>query len=253
VLSCSCPHLHAAATRPTEGGFTIVELIIGAVLLMLVLGGVGTVLLSTSQSSSNARSKQAAQARADHVISMLTDDLRSVIAPPRANPDTVATRDELKLYLSEAAPPIVVADVIEASPTRLVLRSTNVPGIGRIGCIEWRVAGGAIERRTFADWNACGGAPLTSEQVVTLLPGASTSVFSYRYQAPAPGSYCTSTLLPAAATANWDQRNRISMVKVNLQSFASDAAIAGTQLARSAILLGSRNTDQYQYALGWTE
>jgi Tfp pilus assembly protein PilV len=244
-----------------EQGFTLVELLVAALIGMVVIGVSVKMLLGGIQGSQQAGTNRRAQAEANRVLDELGTDLRSAAAPERLDVNDASTRSKLRLgVMAISASVHAYEDISQATSTSLAFRADAIAEPAgqnhKIECVQWRVQNGGefnlLVRRVWTSSAACPGSGTAMTRTVTKLYKTSNEpVFRYTVAQPvpnAPDPVCQPVTL--ASVPSPSQRTRIVGVQVNLRGVVRDSQVLGGLDTSGVIDVWSRLTGDYQYAIG---
>ena len=258
---------HVAPRR--EAAFTILELVIGMILLGLAIGVVGQVVIQAVGGGAGARAGAVSDGAVYRAASMLADDVAAANTEHRRDnllrdPTDLAgalQRNEVP-YSSDPARPgmrLDIDEVVRATPTELQIRADVDRAVG-VECVTWRAvtAGGFQLRRMVGP--ACGSASLSDRVLLEssnpAAAGIDTTPFAYRLvcsrrdcpNTGAPsGSECQPWIVENRAVRT-EQRRWVIGVDAKLGVVSEGAAAGGTGSMRIAIR--SRDTETYRRGLG---
>lgn len=259
-----------------EDGFTLIELMIGAVLTVIVVGAVVMAMasaLSSERSSSETRKTQAA---AGEALELLGDDLRTAVASKRVDTNLTAaeraalglvapvgTKEGLKQILeSTTSGGLQFRDVVLARPNELVFRSDvlSVAEDGADGgdteCVRWKhedVDGSLwMVRTVWKDEAACPGAAggagvLDRRELFPIHKDLAGTRFRFVIQTvtDVDARECVST--PTDGAIADADLNRIGAIDV---AFVAAGGGSSSEAARDVFGIRSRQTADYLYAIG---
>lgn len=170
------------SSRTRTEGFTLVELIVGILLLAIALTFIARPILDGLGGSSHADSAAVVEGEISNTAAKLRRDLAAAGAPDR-NPNDVRTVEQLHSDLmaapgtvtsddpARAGARIDVYDVLAATPTKLQFRADVDPAVGS-ECVTYDVSTGATLEitRTVTAGTTCGGAVLSKDDLVPRQP-----------------------------------------------------------------------------------
>ncbi|MCW2955555.1 MAG: hypothetical protein JWO69_424 [Thermoleophilia bacterium] len=256
--------------RVREHGFTLIEVIIALVLFGVVLAFISRPFMD----GVSGANKGTATAVAERVVGEATDrfrtDVQAALAPDR---DQQHIRDASKLqraltdgsFIATSDDPAAlgmrldVADIVDASPTRLVLRADVVndeisPGSE---CVTWEASLNTSPRfslqrtvRGGTSAAACSAGPIRSQEwLVRDVPRAAgvtyDNLFRYGVLQPAPG--CRVVVQPAAPAM---QRHRVVAIDMRLSAIIVRGGAASEASDRDLVAIRSHDSADYRRALG---
>jgi hypothetical protein len=235
-----------------ERAFTLVEIIVAAVIGLVVMAMVILILIQGRRSADQAIAGEDA-ARTTHVLSStLASDVRGARAPGRDDVD-----DPIQLGELIAAGDPSVADIVAAGPDELRL-VTRARATSAASCVWWRRdASGAITRAIYADLRCQGSATRTDRigtvphagQSATGQPGVD-ALFAYgvlRDGDPSTGDPDKCTVEQVAAPTSLGSIIAIG-ARVDLQ--ATRARDSRRQSSVDMTGIRSRDEPDYRAALG---
>ena len=252
--------------RENQQGFTLVELMIVVVLLLIVFGAATHFLLDILGYSNKSIQTGNAQHMAAESLDRIGNDLRSSISPDRSE-GGVAKREQLKTWMLWGTPTtgLDMRDIALATPTELWFRANVVPEatgvVPATECVGYSFdSNRRFVRSVYANWRTCPGTGTPTERLI-LIPAISQAeaavngeYFTYRLAhntnpnvQPLSPNDCNYETVASPSVA---QTNYIVGVNIDLRSLFSNGAAYGESKVRGAIDLRMRLTRDYQYALG---
>lgn len=179
-----------------ERGFTLIELLVAMVLMAVVLGIVGTALVSSISGSGSASAGALSDAAITRTVDRMADDIASAETADRAA-GLVRDQDGLNAALRQGTdlvssdPGLAVQrvvdleDVVEATPTRFRVKADVVGGAADgIECVTWEaITTGTAYEVVRTVQRACGGAQIDRRVMLranAAAAGVNPSPFSYR-------------------------------------------------------------------------
>lgn len=251
------------SARRHEAGFTLVELLIGAVIALIVISVTVSMVLDGVKGSQRSGASRRAQVEANRVLDELGVDLRSAAAPERLDVSEVSTRSRLRMGLmSISANNSAFEDIARSTPTMLAFRADAIAEPAgqarRVECVQWSVENAGeynrLMRRVWPTASPCPGANAAnamSRQVTRLYKTGTSPTFKYTVATPVPGApdpVCqpvTKNNVPTPA-----ERTRIVGVQVNLRGVVRDSRVTSSLDTSGTIDVWSRLTSDYQYSIG---
>jgi type II secretory pathway pseudopilin PulG len=245
----------------SEQGFTLIELVVGALIAMVVIGVSLNMLLDGVKGSQRAGSNRRAQVEASRVLDELGADLRSAAAPERLDVNEASTRSKLRAGLmSISSNSFAFEDIARATPTQLAFRADAIAEQAgqdhKVECVAWTVQSGTefnnLVRSVWSNSYSCPGTgPAMTRTVTRLYKTSAVPVFRYNLATPIAGAadpVCEPVLQNSVNSPS--QRTRITSVEVNLRGVVRDSkAVQGLDTS-GTIDVWSRLTADYQYAIG---
>lgn len=254
------------ASSSGESGFTLIELVVGMVLSLIVLGMLFAAVLDLFGSSERTGQRAKAQKAAVKASDTLTNDLRAARAPDRT-PRKFGSPDNLRRYIQQqtAGTGMDLHDIVEADSMWLRFYADVDADYPGSECVTWMMdaVDRSIDRHvarlpcgtranspsTGAEISATEVIPPTAKNAAAAAkPGAP---FRYRVLVPTATRYvCTTVSLPQSATLNGLRRDQVVAVDLDLRSFVSRAGARGDQRLVTSVSVASRQALEYRYALG---
>ena len=258
-------------SRGSERAFTLIELIVGMVLSLIVLGILFSVVLDSFQGADRSSARRKAQQSATKAADLLTADLRAAAANQR-DPRFYGSPDSLRhLILQEDdGDGMSVHDIVVATDSQLRFYSDVDSDTRGPECVTWEVVGGALQRSVHAldgtRYGGCGAGALAltriSETRVIPAPSSDAAVtpappFAYRMlrvqdpSNPDPGT--CQTVESGAGGIGPNQRlarDQVIAVHLDIQAFVTRRGTSGDQRQRTTVSIPSRQSVEYRYALG---
>ena len=262
--------------RADAGGFTLIELVIGMV-LMLVVGSVATrAVIDGYTREQHGSAVQVATVDSVALSEQLGNDLRSMsmreTSPVVRNYDLPQLRNVVlfgaglnDLRIAEPRRMQFVADVVGPEAFGAATGSAG-PGYGP-ECVTYAVAADGSMTRTLTAFDgvaSCSGTVLSSKQMLPPPPRVQrvgtqpAPEFLYRVRANPPAtnrkdpldpddcrSQAPTPTITSARTRGW-----VVAVDLDLDAYAPRAAVVGSNELHSSIAVRTRLSHDYQYALG---
>lgn len=231
--------------RRCEGGFTLIELVIAAVLLLVAVGMGLHVVIGSLGNQQRARSTVAAASTITEAIDLFQRDVHNAAADDRLHGDI--DRDDLQgAFLRNEPLAGAVDDVLVAQGKDLQVLSGGQ-------CVRY-----VVETRTDGRWTLQRVAPCSSTQSTdrtSLLPwmpnGTSGLQPTFRYSLLVPtGGGSARCRHASAPQATGDDRRRITAITIDLTSAAIHSSGSGRAHLRRDVTLSNRLTGDYLYAIG---
>ncbi len=197
-----------SSPRPTELGFTLIELVVGMILAVLVLGAAMLAMTSMFGGASEQSVDRTAAAKAADVLEQFQRDVTAAESPERLNEPMV--RDEMRAIVlwgvSKGAGGTVSAitasnpcntpserakdycrfqDVTVARADQIWFRADVDTTHNGHECVSWVITGGGLTRTVSSDHLRCylgdrGGSTLSSEQLLQAPASAAVGNFQGR-------------------------------------------------------------------------
>lgn len=253
----------------------ILGMIIGTIVLALIIG----LMVSMMDSSDRSTARTKSQRQAVAAVELLTNDLRTALAPDRTPILTGSDQGLRTLLLGAGSNPegLFVHDLLIATSNQLTFYGDVQGGTSNAGveCVTWRFSNGGVSRtvrrvgltapplqrapQRAAATAACNsGTVIQKTQVIepppSLPTGGIKDPFSYaRLVQPNP-NLTSDKLPPCTTTSNtpgtdWE-RSQVLGVNLDLRSFAQQRSARGNQQLRSAVAIPSRSNSTYHFAIG---
>ena len=249
-----------AGTRTREAGLTLVETIVGLVIIGIVAAIVTTWLSDAVTGTERATGRADASVAVDHALDRLRQDLSAARARDRASDAvydpldfaaSIRTGSGLRGYDADGVTVrnLDVQDVVRATPNDVVFSSSGPTGTR---CVRWRAARGELVRQELGSVNAgCSPSmPVASARTLVRRTADARSTlaspFTYTVVATAPTG-CTSSI---TATVPVGRLGTVVAVNVDVQALAGHEGADGRSGRQVRIDLRSRLAEEYQRALG---
>lgn len=255
------------ARGPREHGFTMIELVVGMVLLGIVAAMIIRGVTDGFGGYQDAKAQSDGMAQAAEAADRFGTDLRVARSAGRSGPiispselqDAIDTNGDVTDIAT--GQPLDWRDITKATGSEIVFQADVIDeaGVGaRPECVRWYVAtsgGWSLRRQVRSYTPQCGGSgtlleddAMTSPNSSTPAPGAggSPNLFTYVTSNTA-GTNCSSSALASAPTAI--QRNRVVSVRINFTSLATQRDASANAALLDEISIRSRTASDYQFGL----
>ncbi len=258
----------------SEHGFTLIELVVGMVLLVLVITAIVAAISGLGSASSDTMANRASQQQALDALETMRRDIRVARTPARDAWD--GRRDTLRQLLyfeSDQAQPGAadasravcngiayvhcMRDVTVATPNQFWFRADVRQGSGWIGaeCVGYTASSTALTRTVSPNWRACGPGVAGGVQDAILRGRLDAAPFSYTLRAHpnipangiAPPSECRTSTTPNVSGRNL---NFITAVQVGLTSVFSERQESATNGVDTSLVITGRTSGDHAYAVG---
>lgn len=250
-----------------ERGFTMIELVVGMILLGLVAAIIVRGVTDGFGGYQDAKAQSDGMAQAAEAADRFGTDLRVARSAGRSGP--IISPSELQLAIDTngevtdiaTGQPLDWRDITEASGSAIGFQADVIDeaGIGaRPECVRWFVdtAGGwSLRRQVRAYTPRCLGSgtllendAMTTPNTTSPAPGAggSPNLFTYVVSNTA-GTNCSSAALGGAPSAL--QRNRVVSVRINFKSLTRQRDASANAALLDEISIRSRTASDYQFGL----
>lgn len=261
--------------RRTERGFTLMELIVGMLLLVVVMSLMVASMVKLGESNSDATANRSAQRQALDALESMRRDLRVARSPAKDEWD--GRRETLRqlVYFERDDGPAnsddrsrqvcagmsyvdCMRDVVVANPTNLWFRADVRGGTGWEGaeCVGYVFGSTGLTRYVSSQWRTCGPGAAAGAVADRLIRGTVTgSPFQYTVRAhpsiPPTGiarpEDCATTQV---ANAPGRTRNFITSVDVDLRSVFSERRQSATNGVDTSLVITGRTSGDHAYAVG---
>ncbi|MCW2925606.1 MAG: hypothetical protein JWM98_3010 [Thermoleophilia bacterium] len=260
--------------RRAEGAFTLIELVVAMILLVIVFAGVVYAVVGLGRGNSDAMTNRKAQRQALDAMEVMRHDIAAARSPAMDQWDS--RREDLRelIYfrtdqggtsLSRTscgglAYVKCIQDITKATPTELWFRADVDAANRGSECVGFQVVAGGLDRILATGtnaWQQCGGGAGTRTHLIQAGSLKSTKVFGYtlRYYPgmPAKGiadpTKCITQQL-TNRTLSAGQLNLVTNVSIDLSGITSERNESADAGLRTAAQITSRTGGDYAYATG---
>lgn len=260
----------------TEDGFTLMELIVAMLLLVLVMGGLVYAVTQFSRSNGKAMNDRAAQRQALDALEQLRSDVRAARSPGLDSWDY--RREALRDIVRFPNDPQVqqqwgnvqlegcgttgafecIRDVTFADGRQVWFRADVRTELAGIECVGYVVTATRLTRYVSANWRACG--PGTGGAMKVLVEARQLPASPFRYvltwnptmvrNEPADPAGCVAQ---SRASVAGIERNYISAIDLDLTGVGvvrSERATATNAGVRTSAQITGRTGGDYAFAVG---
>ena len=265
--------LRAPRTDRREAGFTLIELVVAMILLVLVLGGLIYAMTQLGKGNGDQLNQRRSQAQALDAMELMRSDIRAARSPALTEWD--GRRETLRevIYFrrdnsSRSSPDAAhracgsvafvscVQDITYASTTQLWMRADVNTSRGWDGteCVGYTLERGALTRYVSRSWQRCRPGSGGTRQVLAQLRelrGAFAYTLRYhptmRMGQQADPNRCITRRLGNVPT---NSLNFIVSVDIDFSGIAVESSSAATSSLRTSTQITGRTGGDYAYATG---
>lgn len=266
--------------RRLERGFTMVELVVAMILMMLVVGGVVYAVTQLGRGNATLTTQRKAQRDALEALDQMRHDfgiartpslelfvdrrevLRSLIAfhDDGSNGDRDLSRDACRVGASGATYIECLTTVTVAEPNQVWFRANVDSATPAAECVGYVVSAGTLTRYVAPNWRTCNSGSIGSAVRTVLVKGNSAAgtranAFAYttrRNPALVPRGYVDPSTCASQAPVTRVTGNRafISSIEINLTPLTGTGGELTEAGLKTSAGITAHNTGDYAYAMG---